>query len=209
MENFQNANYIYVIYLSLSILLALVVTFVSYIIGYRLLNQPASVSPYGRMPLRRASDLSYDSKERVLRYLFEMHQYDNPMFDMEKAAFCRETGRVFSHALTWYGIIKVDWSFLQKRYPGIYVSWGSLSDDQKEMIRSSHHSLDGYQTEYSSPEPAPSRIEPFYAMAAPGPLYVDLNTRILLGWKRVPLSDLEVLVVQKPKGLFELPQSLQ
>ncbi|QLH35517.1 MAG: hypothetical protein HWD61_04665 [Parachlamydiaceae bacterium] len=88
---------------------------------------------------------------------------------------------------------------MQKRYPGKYVSWGSLSDEQKEIIRLSHHSLEGFQTEYSSSIPAPSQIEPMYANAVPGPLYVDLDTQILLGWKQVPLTDLEVLVVQNPK----------
>lgn len=138
-----------------------------------------------------------------------MHQYDNPMFDFDKAALCRETGRIFPNSVTWYGTIKVDWTFLQKRYPGNYVSWGSLSDYQKEIVRSSHHTLEGFQTEYSSPQPAPSKIESFYAMTIPGPLYVDLDTNVLLGWKSVPLTDLEVLVVQKPKGIFELPHSLQ
>lgn len=200
----MTVDYTYTIYLMSAILLALIAAFVSSILSYRLLNQPPSPSPYSKLPLRFASDLSYDSKERVLRFLFEMLQYDNPMFDFEKAALCRETGRIFPNVVTWYGTIKVDWTFLNKRYRGNYVSWGSLSDFQQEMIRSAHHTLEGFQTEFSSREAAPSRIEPFYAMTSPGPLYVDLDTKVLLGWKSVPLTDLEVLVVQKPKGLFEI-----
>lgn len=173
------------------------------------MNQPPSPSPYTKFPLRMAMDLSHESKERVLRFLFEMHQYDNPMFDFEKAALCRETGRIFPNVVTWNGTIKIDWTFLNKRYPGNYVSWGSLSDYQQEMIRSTHHTLEGFQTEFSSRESAPSRIEPDYALTSPGPLYVDLDSRVLLGWKSVPLTDLEVLIVQKPKGLFELPKHLQ
>lgn len=196
-------DFAYVVYLSLAILLSLIVLLASCIFSYKLINQPPSLSPYTKAPLRYASDLSFDSKERVLRFLFEMHQYDNSMFDLEKAAFCRETGRIFSHAVTWYGVIKVDWNFLNKRFPGRYVSWGSLSDSQKELISSFHHSLEGFQTEYSSPHPAPSSVDAFYAMTIPGPLYVDFDRKILLGWKSVPLTDLEVLVVQKPKGIFE------
>lgn len=209
MGNFPSVDDAYVIYLMFAILLSLLVAIASYIITYKLLNQPPSLSPYTKMPLRRALDLSFDSKERVLRYLFSLHQYDNPLFDFEKAALCRETGRIFPNALTWYGSVKVNWSFLQKRYAGNYVSWGSLSEQQQEMIRFAHQSLDGYQTEYSSKEPAPSRIEPYFATAVPGPLYVDLDTKVLLGWKQVPLTDLEVLIVQKPKGIYELPKSLQ
>lgn len=208
MENYQE-GYTYVIYLSIAILLSLVVALVSCVIGYRLLNQQPSLSPYTKLPLRRATDLSYDTKERVLRFLFEMHQYDNPMFELDKAAFCRETGRIFPNAVTWFGTIKLDWTFLNKRYPGHYVSWGSLSDSQQEIIRNAHHSLEGFQTDYSCREAAPSRIQPFYAATIPGPLYVDLETKVLVGWKQVPQTSLEVLVVQKPKKLFELPQSLQ
>ena len=69
--------------------------------------------------------------------------------------------------------------------------------------------MEGFQTEYSSQISAPSKVEPFYAMTTPGPLYVDLDTKVLLGWKSVPLTDLEIMVVQKPKGLFELPKPLQ
>lgn len=122
------------------------------------------------------------------------------MFDFEKAALCRETGRIFPNAVSWLGIIKVDWTFLNKRYPGNYVSWGSLSDSQQEMIRSYHHSLEDFQTEISCKEPAPSKVDPESAASIPGPLYVDLDTKVLLGWKSVPLTDLEVLVVQKPKN---------
>lgn len=124
------------------------------------------------------------------------------MFNLDKAALCRETGRLFPNAVTWYGTIKVDWTFLNKRYPGHYISWGSLSDYQQEIIRSAHETVEGFQTEYSSRRTAPSQVEPFYAMTVPGPLYVDLDTKVLLGWKCVPLTDLEVMIVQKPKPIF-------
>jgi len=94
--------------------------------------------------------------------------------------------------------VKVDWTFLQKRYPGIWVSWGSLNSDQQRAISDAHESLEGFQTEVSSPSPAPRAIEPEYAYTKPGPLYVDIQTKVLLGWKVVPGTELEVLIVQKP-----------
>lgn len=175
----------------------------SFLLGFWLSRRQVCPSPYTGLPLRRGSDLSYGSIESILRYLYHMHQYDNRMFDLNHAAYCRETGRVFPNAIGWLGIIRVDWNFLQKRYPGNYVSWGSLTDMQKEMISHSHHSLSGYQTDLSSPEPSPRKIEPEFAFAKPGPLYVDLETRICLGWKCVPDTDFEVLIVQKPRGIFE------
>lgn len=165
-----------------------------------------ALSPYTKKPLRLGSDIPADTAEKVLRYLFFKRQYDNRMFDVRKAALCRDTGRLFPHAVSYFDTIFVDWTFLEKRYPGSYVSWGSLSDAQKEMIKNSHHTLEGYQTELSSKRSAPRDIEPEFVYAIPGPLYVDLETRVLLGWKEVPGTTLEVLVVQKPKGLFELPK---
>jgi len=155
-------------------------------------------SPYSRLPLRRASELSYSSKEKILRYLYNMHQYDNRIFEFRWSALCRETGRVFTNAITWYDTIKVDWTFLQKRLPGQYVSWGSLTGEQQDIVRNAHDNLDAFQTEFSSPIPQPSVIEAKYAFTKPGPLYVDIQTNILLGWQIVPDTELEVLIVQKP-----------
>lgn len=156
-------------------------------------------SPYSGMPLRKASELTFSTKDQILRYLYQLHDYDNRMFDLEKSALCRETGRLFPNAVTWTDKIKIDWSFIQKRFPGNFVSWGSLSEDTKKEIRAAHHSLNGFQTEYSSSQPAPRMIEYEVALRKPGPLYVDIDTKILLGWKCIPDTEFEVLIVQKPK----------
>jgi len=160
-------------------------------------------SPYSGLPLRRVGDLPYDSKQKILRFVYDLHQYDNRIFSLKHSSLCRETGRIFPESVTWYGTIKVDWNFLQKRYSGTYVSWGSLTDTQQESIRSLHYSLDGYQTDFSSSNPSPRAIEPEYAYTKPGPLYVDLTKNVLLGWKIVPDTDFEVLIVQLPKRQFK------
>jgi hypothetical protein len=174
------------------------------IYGIWLEKQPSSLSPYSRQPMRPGSDLSYYAAEKVLRFLYNLHQYDNRIFSLKRAAVCRETGRIFPNVVTWYNKIKIDWSFLQKRYPGNYVSWGSLTSEQQEIIRMAHDSLKGFQTDFSSPNPSPRAIEAKYALASPGPLYVDINTKVLLGWKEVPDTDLEILIVQKPKFIVKL-----
>jgi hypothetical protein len=186
------------------ILVTVLVLFVLCIYGIWLSRRPPSLSLYSRKPLRKATDLSYFAAEKLLRFLYDMHQYDNKIFSIKKAAFCRETGRVFPNAVTWYGQIDVDWTFLQKRYPGSYVSWGSLTEEQQEIIRTAHDSLAGFQTDFSSPYPSPKQLEAKYAFATPGPLYVDVRNKVLLGWKCVPDTDLEVLIVQKPKYIITL-----
>ncbi|HEV8052714.1 MAG TPA: hypothetical protein VGP47_09475, partial [Parachlamydiaceae bacterium] len=85
-----------------------------------------------------------------------------------------------------------------------YVSWGSLTAEQQGIIRNGHDSLEGFQTDFSSPNPLPRAVEAKYALSKPGPLYVDINTKVLLGWKCVPDTDLEVLIVQKPKYIIKL-----
>lgn len=168
------------------------------------MKRSRALSPYTNLPLRRGSEIPSFIAELVLRFMFNMHQYDNRLFDVRKSAICRETGRVFPDSLTWYNTLEVDWDFLQKRHPGHYVSWGSLSPEQQEIIRNIHGSLEGYQTEFSSPNPQPRLIDAKYVYTKPGPLYVDLDKNLLLGWMCVPDTDLEVLIVQKPPNVITL-----
>lgn len=156
------------------------------------------VSPYTGSPLRKATDLPYYTVEKVFRYLNSYHQYDNRIFLLKRSMFCRDTGRIFQNTVSWTGMAHVDWSFLIKRYQGHYVSWGSLTNEQKQIIREAHDHLEGYQTENSCPLPLPREITPEYVYLKPGPLYVDFQTKVLLGWKIVPGTEIEVLIVQKP-----------
>lgn len=156
------------------------------------------ISPFSGLPLRRGSDLSWAAKEKIYRMLFLRRDYDNRLFDLDQAAVCRETGRVFFDAVTWFDNVRVDWDFLRKRHPGNYVSWGSLTEAQKETVRALHASMEGFQTAISSKNPVPRMVEPEFAFERPGPLYVDWETKVLLGWKQVPDTNFEILIVQKP-----------
>ena len=184
------------------IFLAFGLLFAIFWFGWWISKHTQGVSPYTGLPLRNCTDLSYFVAERVLLFLDDLHQYDNRIFKIRKAVFCRETGRIFQDCVSWFDTVRLDWTFLQKRYPGHYVSWGSLNREQQEAIREVHDSLEGFQTEQSSPSPAPRAIEPEYLFTKPGPLYADLQTKVLLGWKMVPDTELEVLIVQKPTKPF-------
>ena len=188
----------WVVLFSALILLSFVFLAFLFWVGWRITQRAQTISPYTGIPLRRTTEISYYSAERTLRYLYELRQYDNRIFKLRQAAFCRETGRIFQDCVTIFDTIKVDWTFLQKRYSGNWISWGSLSKEQQDAIREVHASLDKFQTIESSSNPAPRLIEPEYAYTKPGPLYVDLETKILLGWQVVPGTELEVLIVQKP-----------
>lgn len=170
-------------------------------------RQRDSLSPYTGSPLRSGEQLSFYAKEQILRYVYERSSYDNRIFSLYRAALCRETGRIFPNALTWYGTLYVDWNFIQKKRPGCYVSWGSLSFEQQQNLYRLYGSLHGFQTAFSSSRPSPREVEPEYVFAKPGPLYVDINDDTLMGWKCVPGTDFEVLIVQHPPILV-LPESL-
>lgn len=181
------------------VLLVFLLMVATFFVGAWIRRHHVAVSPYTGTPLREASDLTYSSKKKVLLFLFNKHTYDNRIFEFKRSALCRETGRIFINCISWLGTMHLDWNFLQKRYPGHYLSWGSLNDIQQGVIRDAHDSLDGFQTKYSCPNPSPSAITPEFVYRKPGPLYVDLETKVLLGWQCVPETELEVLIVQKPK----------
>lgn len=188
----------WVVLLSAIILLSFFLLIGLFWFAWRITQRFHSVSPYSGVPLRRATEIPYYSAEKIMKFLYNLRQYDNRIFKLSRAAFCRETGRIFQECVTWYDVIVIDWTFLQKRYPGNYVSWGSLSKELQEAISHSHATLAGFQTDESSPTPSPRMIESDYAFTRPGPLYVDPETKVLLGWKQVPGTEFEVLIVQLP-----------
>lgn len=162
------------------------------------MNRRPDVSPYSGMPLRYAKELTFSNRDKVNRFLKSLHDFDNRPIDFHDAAFCRETGRIFPHSVTWSGAIKMDWGFIKRRFPGNFVSWGSLSPEKKKEIEMAHGPLFEYQREISSKNPSPRLVEEWEALSKPGPLYVDPDTKILMGWRMVPETDLEVLIIQKP-----------
>src|SRR5262245_55307189 len=116
-----------VVVLAVIILTLFALMIIGFWMGWRMTQRSHSVSPYTGIPLRLATEIPYSSAEKIMRYLYNLQQYDNRIFKLKNAAFCRETGRIFQNCVTWFDIINLDWSFLQKRHPGNYVSWGSLS----------------------------------------------------------------------------------
>ncbi len=166
--------------------------------GWWVSRKRGSLSPYSKMPMKLGTDVAGSMRRYVDDFLLSHPQPENSPIDFDTAAICTETGRIFPNSAIKGNFVRLDWSFLQKRYPGRFISWGSLSDLEQATIRLCHESLAGYQTEVSCPNPMPQQIDTHYALTKPGPLYVDRNSKILLGWKEVPGTEFEVLIVQMP-----------
>ena len=192
----------FLLLISLFFILAIAMIIAILWIGWVFTRLKDDVSPYTGLPLRRGKDLSYNSIQKIYKYMSTLSGYDNQMFKVFRSCVCRDTGRIFPNCITWYGRVRINWSFIKNRYRGehrgSYISWGSLSHEEKEKMKSYHSSLEGYQTEFSSSRENPSDVEKEYVFKKPGPLYIDPKTGILIGWKCIPDSEFEVLVVQRP-----------
>lgn len=166
--------------------------------GWYISKTRGALCPYTKQPMLLGTDFAPSVRKYVESFLSNHPQPENTPFDFAKAALSEKTGRIFPNCVTKGEIIRLKWDFLQKRYPGNYVSWGSLTQTEQAMVRMCHESFAGFQSEVSSPKPMPQEIDRYYAHVKPGPLYVDKATKILLGWKVVPGTQFEVLIVQKP-----------
>lgn len=167
-------------------------------VGWWSSTRRGSLSPYTKKPLELGIDVAPSIARFVEAFMLSHSQPENKPFDFANAAICTDTGRIFPECVKKGEIVKLDWTFLQKRYPGKYVSWGSLSEIEQATISMCHESMWGFQTKKSSPNAMPEHIDSYYALAKPGPLYVDRRTKTLLGWKEVHGVEFEVLIVQKP-----------
>lgn len=155
-------------------------------------------SPYSNSIMQFGMDIARSLQKQVNEFLDEFPEEDNPQIDFTKAALCPVTGRIFTNCVVRSGKIVLDWTFLEKRLKGNFISWGALPETEQVEIRLLHPTMEGFQTEQSSTLAKPERVEREYALLAPGPLYVDRNTKIVMGWKRVPGTTFEVLIVQRP-----------
>jgi hypothetical protein len=166
--------------------------------GWYISKTRGAVCPYTKGPLSLGVDIAPSIIAFVDGFLLGHSQPENEPFDFTKAAICEKTGRIFPNCVQRREHIRLDWSFLQKRYPGNYVSWGSLPQSEQQQVRLCHESMAGFQIESSSEQPFAKDIDIYHARKKPGPLYVDRQTRVLLGWQEVPGTRFEVLIVQKP-----------
>ncbi len=179
----------FALFLFVVVLLALLIGF-----GWWWSARQGTQSPYGGGFMRRGSELEYSALEKVHHFWAGLDSMPNPPLDLKKAFICARTGRIFTAGLGK--------DFLYKRagdwISGPLISWGSLDESQKSILKRMHESLDGFNTERSSRKRRPEHTEKEFWDLKPGPLYVNLSTACLVGWKCVPGTNLEVLVIQRP-----------
>lgn len=166
--------------------------------GWWVSQKRGSLCPYSKKPMTLGIDIVPSIRCFVNDFISSHPQSDHSPIDFDRCAVCPETGRIFPESVNKGEIVKLDWSFLNKRLPGTFVSWGSLSELEQGSIKLCHETLAGFQVEKSSPSPLPKDIDSYYALMKPGPLYVERTTKVLLGWKEVPGTQFEVLIVQRP-----------
>ncbi len=167
-------------------------------IGWFSSKKRGSQSPYSKQPMSLGVDIAPSIRRFVDEFMLSHPQPENEPFEFDTAAICQETGRIFPNAVFRGQFVRLGWDFLERRYPGRYVSWGSLDEQEQATLRMLHESLAGYQTEMSCPRALPSEVDSYYGLTKPGPLYVDRVKKVLLGWKEVPGTEFEVLIVQLP-----------
>jgi hypothetical protein len=159
-----------------------------FLAGWWIYNRDHQTTPYGTGPLCRGTDLSFSALEQL--HKFTLQEGQQPI-QLEKASVCLQTGRVFPHTINRRKVIRTGWAFLPK---GEWIHWGALTDEEKTIIGETHSTLEGFQTLHAPTEPSPKRVPRAFTLVKPGPLYVNLSTKELIGWKCVPGTDLEILV---------------
>ena len=167
-------------------------------LGWRWTHRGTVQSPYADGGLRRVEELTYASVAHLQTFLADLDSAQHPPFDLTQSVICSRSGRIFFSSLNAFGEPSLSWRFLKRYYRGKLVSWGSLSPREQAAVCARHSDMAGYQCALSSPRARPQDVEREYALMKPGPLYVDPERAVLLGWKCVPCTDLEVLVPRYP-----------
>jgi hypothetical protein len=167
--------------------------------GWKKEKVRGSTCPYCKEPLCLGIDAARSMTAMADVFMEDQPQPENPKIDFTTAAYCPTSGRIFPNCVGANEQVVLSWDFLSKRYHGNYISWGSLSEEERGILLLLHGSLEGYQTEKSSKRVRPEDVEEELYSLSPGPLYVDRKERVVIGWKKVPGTHFEVLVVQRPR----------
>lgn len=147
-------------------------------LGWKKTNGVGTCSPFTGSPLRLGKELTFEAAEKIARFLLEHSSKDNPTFDINKAAICPDTGRIFPNCVGPLEVPKVPKNYFSLVASGNFTPFYTLSSEAQERIL--------------------SKI-PLSLDKLPKTLYIDLNSLTLVGWKGVPGTSLEVLIQTRPQ----------
>ncbi len=143
--------------------------------GWWKTNREGGVSPITGGELATGDLLTFDSVQKVRRFLLDQPQPENAPFETTQAVVCRDSGCLFPRGRDAFGVIRVRASYLSKYHPGNWVPWDELTSTEKERLLRYHPSLHGYDKKM---------------------LWADPFKAALIGWQSVPGTELRVLIVR-------------
>lgn len=155
-------------------------------------------SPFSGLPLRKGGELSFFAEKKLHEFYMSLPRHFNQTPKLDKSTICTSTGRIFPNSISKFGATSNPKDIFLNYPKGDYILWQELSDPLKKTIIENHDSIKGFQInqlpKYTKEQPLNHK----FAHIKPGPLFVDLKTKALLGWKEIPETNLETLVYQPP-----------
>ena len=153
--------------------------------GWRMTQRSHSVSPYTGIPLRRTTEISYYSAERILKYLYDLHQYDNRIFKSNRLLFAGKRGGFFKIASPGMMSSASIGISCRNGIPAT-MSPGEAYQETQDAIREAHASIWMDFRQRNPPPLLSAHDRTGICLYKTGPLYVDPETKVLLGWKKSP-----------------------
>lgn len=168
-------------------------------VGWRLLWQGRKTkSPFSHYEyLMPAEQLHFTAMQYVHQFL-QNHPYSQMKVDLTSTLVCRKTGRIFSCDTKCRRTMKSAECYLMQHYSGVLVPWSTLNQEQKQNFVARHSCLKHFQLHPSGANTAFSYSDWTSADMKPGPLFVDLEAGVAVGWQCIPHTNLEIIIVQPP-----------
>ncbi len=161
-----------------ALFLAISLLFLFFFLGWFFTNRTGSVSPYSGELLRPATSLTFTSFQRVLKFLEQYDEKDNPSLNIHTTSVCPQTGKLLPQTVTGFGVIRYRNSWVKRHFSRTTVPWHRLSPAERESL-SRRCNL---QT---------------MTLADLASISVDLKGEALLSWKEVPETSLQVLICER------------
>ncbi len=158
-------------------LLSLLALFSFFALGYFFCNRRGARSPFSGKAMRHGKEFSFEAVSKVLAFLEAENDKDNLPFDLEKAAICEETGRIFPDALNAFEVVKLKKPYTKHFYKAKMEALENLSEKEQMDLR--------------------ENCDNFSFFSKNSSIFVDREKGNILAWKKIPETALELMLVKK------------